>query len=243
MASSAVASIVAWRSSRAGVATGSPLADQRDRRGPVQGLAATARSGPRYNAASIRRLRPCAARPPSSSGWSSSPCWRRWRMSAHADACAGRAGHRSRARDRRRLARDRRRAHPPVRHRRAGARPDLPRRRRPHLCLRARSGAGACRVIGGRSVTCTPVEVDRYNRDIAICMADGIDLGEAMVRAGHALDYARHSRGRYAAASAKRARRGAGCGPANSSARRPGGSRTRRDRAMAAAARPAGTGR
>ena len=64
--------------------------------------------------------------------------------------------------------------------------------------------------IAGRSVTCTPVEVDRYNRDVATCMADDLDLGEAMVRGGHALDYPRHSRGRYAAAEreARDARRG-----------------------------------
>ena len=64
--------------------------------------------------------------------------------------------------------------------------------------------------IGGRSVTCTPVEVDQYNRDVATCTVDDLDLGEAMVRGGHALDYARHSRGRYAGAEreARDARRG-----------------------------------
>jgi endonuclease YncB( thermonuclease family) len=64
--------------------------------------------------------------------------------------------------------------------------------------------------INGRSVTCTPVEVDQYNRDVATCAVDGADLGEIMVRGGHALDYARHSRGRYAAAEreARAARRG-----------------------------------
>ena len=64
--------------------------------------------------------------------------------------------------------------------------------------------------VAGRSVTCTPVEVDQYNRDVAVCTVDDADLGEAMVRAGHALDYARHSRGRYAAAEreARDARRG-----------------------------------
>ena len=64
--------------------------------------------------------------------------------------------------------------------------------------------------IAGRSVTCTPLEVDRYDRDVAVCTVDGADLGEIMVRAGHALPYARQGRGRYAAASreARRARRG-----------------------------------
>jgi endonuclease YncB( thermonuclease family) len=64
--------------------------------------------------------------------------------------------------------------------------------------------------IAGRSVACTPVQVDQYNRDVALCTVDDADLGEAMVRGGHALDYARHSRGRYAAAEreARAARRG-----------------------------------
>jgi endonuclease YncB( thermonuclease family) len=69
--------------------------------------------------------------------------------------------------------------------------------------------------IAGRSVTCTPVQVDRYDRDVARCTVDDADRGEAdlaeiMVRGGHALDYARHSRGRYAAAEreARDARRG-----------------------------------
>jgi endonuclease YncB( thermonuclease family) len=64
--------------------------------------------------------------------------------------------------------------------------------------------------VAGRSVTCTPVQVDQYNRDVALCTVDDLDLGEAMVRGGHALDYARHSRGRYAEAEreARTARRG-----------------------------------
>jgi endonuclease YncB( thermonuclease family) len=65
-------------------------------------------------------------------------------------------------------------------------------------------------VVNGHSVTCTPIQVDQYNRDVATCTVDDVDLGEAMVRGGHALDYARHSRGRYAAAEreARTARRG-----------------------------------
>ena len=64
--------------------------------------------------------------------------------------------------------------------------------------------------IGGRSVTCTPLQVDQYSRDVATCTVDDLDLGEAMVRGGHALDYARHSRGRYAEVEreARAARRG-----------------------------------
>jgi len=80
---------------------------------------------------------------------------------------------------------------------------------RTYSCGRAAMRALAA-AIGGRSVTCTPVQVDQYNRDVATCAVDDLDLGEAMVRGGHALDYARHSRGRYAEAEreARAARRG-----------------------------------
>jgi len=70
---------------------------------------------------------------------------------------------------------------------------------RPYACGRASSRALAA-LIAGRQVSCTAVDHDRYGRDVAICTVDGRDLGEVMVRAGHAVDYAQHSRGRYAAA-------------------------------------------
>lgn len=80
---------------------------------------------------------------------------------------------------------------------------------RTYSCGRAATRA-LVDLIDGRHVTCTPVQVDQYNRDVATCTAGDHDLGEAMVRAGHALDYARHSRGRYAEAEreARAARRG-----------------------------------
>jgi endonuclease YncB( thermonuclease family) len=64
--------------------------------------------------------------------------------------------------------------------------------------------------IAGRSVTCTAVDHDRYDRDVAVCTADGRDLGELLVRLGHAIELTQHSRGRYAAAEreAREARRG-----------------------------------
>lgn len=64
--------------------------------------------------------------------------------------------------------------------------------------------------IRGGPVSCTPVDHDRYDRDVAICTAGGHDLGDVMVRSGNAIDYARHSQGRYAAAEreARAARRG-----------------------------------
>ncbi len=63
-----------------------------------------------------------------------------------------------------------------------------------------RAATRALAALTGARVSCTLVTHDRYARDVATCTANGRDLGEAMVRAGHALDYARHSGGRYAEA-------------------------------------------
>ncbi len=65
-------------------------------------------------------------------------------------------------------------------------------------------------LIKGRPVSCTMVTHDQYARDVATCVANGKDLGDAMVSAGYARDYPQHSRGRYAAAerSARQAKRG-----------------------------------
>jgi endonuclease YncB( thermonuclease family) len=84
---------------------------------------------------------------------------------------------------------------------------------RTYSCGRAATRALAA-VIGGRAVTCTPVEVDQYKRDVAVCTVADVDLAEAMVRSGHAFDYARHSRGRYADAEreARDSRRGVWAG-------------------------------
>ena len=73
-----------------------------------------------------------------------------------------------------------------------------------------RAAARALAALAGARVSCTLLTHDRYERDVATCMANGRDLGDAMVRAGHALDYARHSGGRYAEAEreARAARRG-----------------------------------
>src|SRR5688572_24336805 len=61
--------------------------------------------------------------------------------------------------------------------------------------------------IGGREVTCTPVDHDQYARDIAVCTTGGDDLSEAVVRAGYAFDYPRHSRRRYADAEDRKSTR------------------------------------
>jgi len=64
-------------------------------------------------------------------------------------------------------------------------------------------------LVGGSSVTCRVIDTDRYGRTIGVCSAGGIELNRAMVEAGWAMAYTRHSLG-YAGAEreAKRARRG-----------------------------------
>jgi endonuclease YncB( thermonuclease family) len=59
------------------------------------------------------------------------------------------------------------------------------------------AGAAASRALGafmeGRAITCEPRGQDRYGRTIALCRADGRDLGAEMVRAGMALAFTRYS--------------------------------------------------
>ena len=49
-------------------------------------------------------------------------------------------------------------------------------------------------LIRGRTVACEYRTKDRYGRTVALCRADGEDLGAAMVRAGHAWAFVRYSR-------------------------------------------------
>lgn len=81
-------------------------------------------------------------------------------------------------------------------------------RGRTYACGREARDALA-QLIGNQSVSCAPVG-ESYNREVAICTANGRDLSEAMVRAGHALELRQHSRGRYSDAEreARNARRG-----------------------------------
>ena len=44
-----------------------------------------------------------------------------------------------------------------------------------------------------RTVTCEPRDRDSYGRTVALCRADGQDLGSAMVRAGMAWAFTRYS--------------------------------------------------
>ena len=49
-------------------------------------------------------------------------------------------------------------------------------------------------LIGGRQVPCEPRTLDRYGRIVALCRADGRDLGADMVSGGHARAFLRYSR-------------------------------------------------
>ena len=49
-------------------------------------------------------------------------------------------------------------------------------------------------LMHGRAITCEPKTTDRYGRTVALCRADGRDLGAQMVRAGHAWAFVRYSR-------------------------------------------------
>jgi endonuclease YncB( thermonuclease family) len=80
--------------------------------------------------------------------------------------------------------------------------------------LQYRCGAKAANdldaFIDRRPVSCVPVSLDQYGRTVASCAVGGVDLGEWLVRNGHALDWPRYSRRQYEAAQrdAERAGRG-----------------------------------
>jgi endonuclease YncB( thermonuclease family) len=80
---------------------------------------------------------------------------------------------------------------------------------RTYRCGRVATQALAA-ATAGRTIACTRIEHDRFDRQVAICTADGRDLGDTMVRAGHAVELPEYSGGRYAAAEreARVARRG-----------------------------------
>ena len=61
----------------------------------------------------------------------------------------------------------------------------------------------------GRLATCERVDTDRYGRMVALCTAEGRDIGRAMVVSGLATAYARYS-SRYVADEAEAARAGRG---------------------------------
>lgn len=65
-------------------------------------------------------------------------------------------------------------------------------------------------MIGSRTVSCTILETDRYDRKVGRCAVSGAGLEAAMVRAGWARDWPRYSDGEFAAD--ERAARQAGAG-------------------------------
>ena len=62
-------------------------------------------------------------------------------------------------------------------------------------------------LIEGHEVVCEPKTRDRYGRLVAVCRADGQDLGKAMVRLGAALAFTRYSTDYLADEEAARAER------------------------------------
>ena len=48
-------------------------------------------------------------------------------------------------------------------------------------------------LMKGKRIECEPKTTDRYGRTVAICRADGVDLGMAMVSAGMAWAFLRYS--------------------------------------------------
>ncbi len=67
--------------------------------------------------------------------------------------------------------------------------------------LGTRSGQDAKRwmvnYLRGKSISCDLSGERTYDRWVGVCFADGEDVGAAVIAAGHALDCARYSGGRY----------------------------------------------
>jgi endonuclease YncB( thermonuclease family) len=54
-----------------------------------------------------------------------------------------------------------------------------------------------CDLINRRPVSCIEVDRDRYNRAVAVCIVDKIDLADWLVSNGFALDWPKYSKGGY----------------------------------------------
>jgi endonuclease YncB( thermonuclease family) len=64
--------------------------------------------------------------------------------------------------------------------------------------------------LGRHPIICNPVNLDWYGRTVATCAVGASDIGEWLVRNGHALDWPKYSRGQYAGAQAYAQRGGEG---------------------------------
>lgn len=58
------------------------------------------------------------------------------------------------------------------------------------------SGAALAKAVEGASLSCEVVDQDRFDRSVAVCRVDGIDVAQGLVRQGAAFAYVRYS-GRY----------------------------------------------
>ncbi len=67
--------------------------------------------------------------------------------------------------------------------------------------LRTRAGQDARRwvvnYLRGKAISCELNGERTHDRMVGVCYADGQDIGAAVIAAGHALDCARYSGGRY----------------------------------------------
>lgn len=61
-----------------------------------------------------------------------------------------------------------------------------------------RSAESLRNLVSGQTVTCTPVDTDRYGRTVATCAVGAVDLGAAQTKAGWARDWPLYSDGRHA---------------------------------------------
>lgn len=63
------------------------------------------------------------------------------------------------------------------------------------------AGKGARRwmvnYLAGKSIECRLNGKRTHDRHVGVCYADGVDIGAAVIAAGHALDCSRYSGGRY----------------------------------------------
>lgn len=65
------------------------------------------------------------------------------------------------------------------------------------------------KLVGRSTVSCEVIDTDRYDRTVGVCTAEGVELNKAMVEAGWAVAYIRHSLNYVRAeGKAQRARRG-----------------------------------
>jgi endonuclease YncB( thermonuclease family) len=66
------------------------------------------------------------------------------------------------------------------------------------------------RLTEGREVGCVSIYCDPHGRYVAICLMDGRDIAEEMVRGGWAVDWPKYSNGRYAPVQAEAQQAGRG---------------------------------